>query len=244
MARLDQALVARGLFPSRERAQAAIRAGLVTVNGRPAAKASFRVEPADVLAAAGDPIGYVSRGGLKLVAALDHYGVHPAGLVCLDVGASTGGFTHVLLERGAAQVYAVDVGRDQLHPDLRKDPRVVVMEGTDVRTLGALPGLPAVLVTVDVAFISLTLVLPHLARLAPGAPVVALVKPQFEVGPGGLGKGGIVKDARARGRALDRVLAAAQAAGYRPETPIPSPVLGTEGNQEFLTVLRPGSGAH
>lgn len=241
MERLDQALVSRGLFPSRERAQEAIRAGLVTVNGRPAAKASQRVAPDAVLAASGDPVGWVSRGGLKLAAALDHFRITPAGLVCLDVGASTGGFTHVLLERGACLVYAVDVGRDQLHPDLRRDPRVVVMEETDVRTLAALPGPAPALVTVDVAFISLTLVLPHLVRLAPGAPVVALIKPQFEVGPGAVGKGGIVRDARARAQAVDRVLAAARSLGLLPEQPLPSPVLGTGGNQEFLVLFRAGA---
>lgn len=239
MERLDQALVARGLFASRERAQAAIRAGLVTVNGRPAARASQKVAPTDRLAAAGDPIGWVSRGGLKLAAALDHYRLSPAGLVCLDVGASTGGFTHVLLHRGARLVYAVDVGRDQLHPDLRRDPRVVVLEGTDVRSVAALPGPVPALATVDVAFISLTLVLPHLARLAPGAPVVALIKPQFEVGPGAVGKGGIVRDAGARGRAVDQVLAAARGLGFMPAVPMASPVPGTAGNQEYLVLLRP-----
>ncbi len=239
MQRLDQALVARGLFPSRERAQEAIRAGLVAVNGRPAAKPSQKVAAEDAVTAAGDPIGWVSRGGLKLVAALDHYRVCPDGQVCLDVGASTGGFTQVLLERGARRVYAVDVGHDQLHPDLRRDPRVTVLEGTDVRTLAALPGPPASLVTVDVAFISLTLVLPHLLRLAPGATVVALIKPQFEVGPGAVGKGGIVRDPQARAGAVARVLAAAGSLGLQAAAPMPSPIPGTAGNQEFLVRFQP-----
>src|SRR5690606_19356793 len=133
-------------------------------------------------------------GGLKLQGALDQFGIDPAGRVCLDVGASTGGFTDCLLRRGARRVYAVDVGRDQLHPSLRQDPRVVVMEETDIRSVAAMPE-PVELAAVDVSFISLTLVLPAVARLlAPAGQIVALIKPQFEVGPGGVGKGGIVRD--------------------------------------------------
>lgn len=237
--RLDRALVERGLYPSRERAQQAVRAGLVTVNGRVVTRPAEPVEAEDRIEVHGDPVGHVGRGALKLIAALDHWRVDPAGLVCLDVGASTGGFTEVLLRRGAARVYAVDVGHGQLHPRLRADPRVVVMEGTDVRALAALPGPPPALVTVDVSFISLTLVLPHLLRLAPGAPVVALVKPQFEVGRGRVGKGGVVRDEATRRAALARVLAAAAALGYRPEAPIPSPVPGGDGNVEFLALFRP-----
>jgi 23S rRNA (cytidine1920-2'-O)/16S rRNA (cytidine1409-2'-O)-methyltransferase len=236
--RLDVALVQRGLVPSRERAQEAIAAGMVLVNGRLAAKASQKVGEADQLTVTGDPIGYVGRGGLKLEAALDHFGIDPAGLACLDVGASTGGFTDCLLRRGARRVYAVDVGRDQLHPDLRRDPRVVVMEETDIRTVSHLPEPPA-LAVVDVSFISLTLVLPAVVRLlAPGGRVVALIKPQFEVGPGGAGKKGVVRDPRLREQAVNRVLGAAQGLGLWTGPVIPSPVLGTEGNQEFLTVFR------
>ncbi|MCG0238827.1 MAG: TlyA family RNA methyltransferase [Firmicutes bacterium] len=239
--RLDVALVQQGFYPSRQRAQAAIRAGLVSVNGRVVTRPSFPVTPADRLEAAGDPIGYVSRGGLKLAAALDRFGVSPAGRVCLDVGASTGGFTQVLLERGARRVYAVDVGRGQLHPDLARDPRVVSLEETDVRTLTALPGEPPDLVTCDVSFISLTLVLPHLVRLAPGAEQILLVKPQFEVGRSGVGKGGIVRDPRRREEAVARVLTAAAALGLVSGGVVPSPILGGDGNQEFLLYLRPGA---
>lgn len=261
--RLDQALVQRGLYPSRQRAQAAIKAGMVRVNGKPATRPSQPVTAADTVESSGDPIGYVSRGGLKLAAALDRFGISPAGKVCLDVGASTGGFTQVLLERGARLVYAVDVGRGQLHPELAADPRVVSMEETDVRTLAALPpALPAPpaapalppapgpdgpdgpdgsidLVTCDVSFISLTLVLPHLVRLAPGAEMVLLVKPQFEVGRQHVGKGGIVRDPRERERAVAQVHRAGEALGLRPGGVIPSPVPGGDGNQEFLLYLRP-----
>jgi 23S rRNA (cytidine1920-2'-O)/16S rRNA (cytidine1409-2'-O)-methyltransferase len=233
--RLDVALVQRGLSPSRERAQEAINAGLVLVNGKVAAKPALKVSESDTIEVTGDPIGYVGRGGLKLEGALEQFQVDPAGLVCVDVGASTGGFTDCLLRRGARLVYAVDVGRDQLHPDLRKDPRVVNMEGTDIRTVTSLPE-PPQLASVDVSFISLTLVLPGVVRLlAPGGRVVALIKPQFEVGPGGLGKNGIVKDPKRHREAIDRVLAAAGALGLNQVgAVIDSPVLGTEGNKEFL----------
>lgn len=242
--RLDVALVQRGLTPSRERAQEAIAAGLVLVNGKPAAKASLKVAEGDELTVTGDPIGYVGRGGLKLEAALERFGISPAGLICMDVGASTGGFTDCLLQRGAALVYAVDVGRAQLHPDLRRDPRVVVMEGTDIRTLTELPQPPA-LVSIDVSFISLTLVLPAVVRLmAPGGKIVVLIKPQFEGGPGGVGKRGIVKDPKHHRAAIERVLTGAMALGLRTTDVIDSPVLGTEGNKEFLTAFRwPGAAA-
>jgi len=236
--RLDVALVQRGLVASRERAQEAIRAGLVLVNGQVAAKPSTKVGEDDRLEVTGDPIGYVGRGGLKLEGALDHFGISPAGLVCMDVGASTGGFTDCLLRRGARLVYAVDVGRDQLHPSLRGDPRVVVMEGTDIREVSDLPERPQ-LASVDVSFISLTLVLPAVVRLlAPGGLVVALIKPQFEVGPGGVGKGGIVRDKREHQRAIRRVQDAAAGLGLLLGEVIESPVRGTEGNREFLTVFR------
>jgi len=236
--RLDVALVQRGLVPSRERAQEAIAAGLVLVDGRPAAKPALKTTDDTQIQVTGDPIGYVGRGGLKLEGALDRFAISPAGLVCMDVGASTGGFTDCMLRRGARLVYAVDVGRDQLHADLRRDPRVVVMEGTDIRTVTALPEAPA-LASIDVSFISLTLVLPAVARLlAPGALIVALIKPQFEVGPGHVGKKGIVKDPRQHRSAVDRVLSAAQALGLRCGEVMDSPVLGTEGNKEFLTTFQ------
>lgn len=237
--RLDTYLVERGLYPSRARAQAAIRAGLVRVNGEPATRPARPVRPGDRVEALGDPVGYVSRGAHKLLAALDHWGVDPAGKACLDVGASTGGFTEVLLRRGAARVYAVDVGHGQLHPSLRADPRVLALEGTDVRALADLPGPAPELVTVDVSFISLRLVLPHVRRLAPGAAVIALVKPQFELGPGRVGKGGVVRRPEDRRRAVASVLAAAEAAGYRVRGTIPSPLPGGDGNQEFLVFLDP-----
>ncbi len=235
--RLDVALVRRGLVPTRERAQEAVRAGMACVNGAVVSKAAWKVVPADLLTVTGDPIGYVGRGGLKLAAALDRFAVNPSGRVCLDIGASTGGFTDCLLRRGAARVYAVDVGRTQLHATLRDDSRVVVMEETDVRSLESLPEAPS-LATVDVSFISLTRILPVIPRLlSPGGQVVALVKPQYEVGPGGLGKGGIVKDAALRQAAIARVLAAAVEAGFAVGEPMPSPILGAEGNQEFLVLL-------
>ncbi len=191
----------------------------------------------DRIEVAGDPIGYVGRGGLKLQGALDRFGIDPAGRVCLDVGASTGGFTDCLLRRGARRVYAVDVGRDQLHPSLRADSRVVAMEETDIRAVEALPE-PVALAAVDVSFISLTLVLPAVVRLlAPDGQIVALIKPQFEVGPGGVGKGGIVRDPAQHRRAVDRVLAAAEALGLACRQVIESPILGTEGNREFLAWL-------
>lgn len=238
--RLDVALTQRGLVPSRERAQEAIGAGMVLVNGKVAAKPALKVGENDTIEVTGDPIGYVGRGGLKLEGALERFQIDPAGLVCMDVGASTGGFTDCLLRRGARLVYAVDVGREQLHPDLRRDQRVVVMEGTDIRHVTELPELPQ-LVAIDVSFISMTLVLPAVVRLmAPGGQIAALIKPQFEVGPGQVGKKGIVKEPKQHQAAIDRVLGAASALGLRAGEVIESPLLGTEGNKEFLTTLRVG----
>ncbi|MFO7273566.1 MAG: TlyA family RNA methyltransferase [Bacillota bacterium] len=243
--RLDVALVTRGHFPSRERAQEAIAAGMVRVNGQVATKPARKVGPQDRIEVTGDPIGYVGRGGLKLQGALDRFGIDPAGRVCLDVGASTGGFTDCLLRRGARRVYAVDVGRDQLHPRLRADPRVVVMEETDIRAVGALPE-PVELAAVDVSFISLTLVLPAVVRLlAPSGQIVALIKPQFEVGPAGVGKGGIVRDPAQHRLAVDRVLRCAGELGLQCRQVIESPIRGTEGNREFLAWLVPaGNHSH
>lgn len=235
--RLDVALVSQGHFPSRERAQEAIAAGMVRVNGQVTTKPARRVKAGDRIEVTGDPIGYVGRGGLKLEGALDQFGIDPAGWVCLDVGASTGGFTDCLLRRGARRVYAVDVGRDQLHPSLRADSRVVVMEETDIRAVASLPE-PVALAAVDVSFISLTLVLPAVVRLlAPHGQIVALIKPQFEVGPGGVGKGGIVRDPAQRQVAVNRVLGRAEELGLACRKLIESPILGTEGNREFLAWL-------
>ena len=238
--RLDQLLVERGLAPSRARAQSLILAGLVRVEGVLADKAG-RAVAADAsveVVAADHP--WVSRGGVKLAAALDAFGVSPAGKRCLDVGASTGGFTHVLLERGAAQVVALDVGRGQLDWRLRQDPRVVVKEGVNARYVAReeLPG-PFGLITVDVSFISLRLVLPALvALLAERSDIVVLVKPQFEAGRTQVAKGGVVRDPVVREGAIEGVLAAARELGLECVARIPSPIPGPAGNVEELAHLR------
>ncbi len=220
---------------SRARAQAAIAAGLVTVNGAVLAKASQIIRPDDQVTAA-QPHPYVSRGGIKLKAALDAFGLDPSGLACLDCGASTGGFSDVLLRAGAAHVTAVDTGRDQFHASLRDDPRIALMEGTDVRALRPvdLPGAPAFLVC-DVSFISLSLVLPALTRLAaPSAVLIALVKPQFDVGRAATGKGGVVKDAAAALGSVARIESEVMALGWRLVGRIDSPIPGGDGNTEYL----------
>lgn len=236
--RLDQLLVDRGLVESRARARALILAGQVLVNGQKAAKAGQLVDSdarLEVLA----PMPYVSRGGLKLEAALDRFGISVEGRVCLDIGASTGGFTDCLLKRGASRVYAVDVGRGQLDWRLRNDPRVIVLEGLNARYLGREHIPEAVdLAVCDVSFISVTLILPRLPPLlAPGGEMVILVKPQFEVGRGQVGKGGIVRDPELQQAACRKVAAAVESLGFRAEW-IPCPVPGAEGNQEFLLHAR------
>lgn len=238
--RLDQALVRRGLYPTRERAQGAIDAGMVRVNGQAARKPSLKVGGGDSIEVDGDPVPYVSRGGLKLQAALDEFEINVSDLTALDVGASTGGFTDCLLQRGARRVYAVDVGRGQMAPSLRGDPRVVVMEETDIREVSGLPEAIDI-ATVDVAFISLTKVLPTVQRLVrPGGAIVALIKPQFEVGYGKVGKGGIVRDPKAHREAVESVVRAAQGLGLSVCGTMASPVLGAEGNREFLAIFRKG----
>jgi 23S rRNA (cytidine1920-2'-O)/16S rRNA (cytidine1409-2'-O)-methyltransferase len=238
--RLDLLLVDRGLAPSRERARALILAGQVTVNGQPAVKAGMGV-PADAevaLVAKDHP--YVSRGGLKLAHALETFGLDVTGAVALDIGASTGGFTDVLLQRGARQVTALDVGHGQLDWGLRNDPRVVVHEHVNARHLqpGEVPG-PFDIVAIDVSFISLRHILPVVPpRLAPGGHVVALVKPQFEAGRGDVQRGGLVTDPAVHARVLDEVRAAARAVGLTPMADTPSPITGATGNQEFLLHLR------
>ncbi len=249
--RLDRLLVERGLSPSRERARGVILAGQVFVGGRRVDKAGALVDPGVEVEVRSDPIPYVSRGGVKLAAALDAFGVDPAGRVCLDAGASTGGFTDCLLRRGARLVYAVDVGYGQLAWTLRQDPRVVAIERCNVRHLDW-PGLrrraaaaggrpdPARpdLATIDVSFISLEKVLPAVSRLlAPPGTVVALVKPQFEVGRGRVGRGGVVRDPALHREVLERVCAAAVRLGYRVRDVAASPLLGPEGNREFLAHL-------
>lgn len=234
--RADRVLVARGLFDSRARAQAAIAAGLVSVDGKQIGKPSEMIA-ADAVIEAREAYEWVSRAGLKLEAALDAAGLDVKGLEALDVGASTGGFTQVLLARGAVRVHAVDVGRDQLHARLRADPRVVSLEATDIRdvVVGTLP--PAGVVTIDVSFISLEQVLPAaLAHAAPGGHLVALVKPQFEVGRDWLSKGGIVKDAAARAEVVARIAARLEGLGWRVMHRLSSPILGGDGNEEFLLV--------
>ena len=238
--RLDLLLVARGLAPSREKAQAMILAGLVAVDGRRAQKAGEAVAEDAELTVAGPPHPYVSRGGLKLAAALDHFGLDPRGRVCLDVGASTGGFTDCLLQRGAARVYAVDVGYGQLDAKLRSDPRVVVRERVNARALSrAEVPEPVDLATVDVSFISLRLVLPAIVGLlAPGAGLVALVKPQFEAGRGEVPRGGVVKSEATRRRVVSEIESACRKLGLEVLGTIASPIRGARGNEEFLLGFR------
>ena len=227
--------MAEGLAPSRARAQALIAAGVVTLDGRVADKPGLRVPAAAVLAVTGDPLPWVSRAALKLVHALDVFGIDPAGLVALDLGASTGGFTEVLLARGATEVWAVDVGHGQLHPRLRDDPRVHAREGLNVRALTPDDVPPPGLMVADLSFIPLATALPAaLALCPPGARLVALVKPQFEVGPAAVGKGGIVRDAAAIAGARARVRAFLETSGWTAAGEAESPILGGDGNAEFL----------
>jgi len=238
--RADVALVEQGLAPSRARAAALILAGEVLAGDRPVAKAGDLVDVEAVLRLRSGPMPFVSRGGLKLAHALDTFGIDPRGLVALDVGASTGGFTDCLLQRGAAQVTCVDVGHGQLDWKIASDARVRVLDKTNIRIAPAdlLPQ-RVDLIVIDVSFISLRLVLPALLQFAkPGAAVVALVKPQFEVGRADIGKGGIVRDDAARARALAEVRAAAAELGYQVGADTVSPITGGKGNVEFLLALR------
>ncbi|WP_132028458.1 TlyA family RNA methyltransferase [Aquabacter spiritensis] len=233
-ARIDKLLVARGFFESRARAQTAIESGLVTVDGAVISRASEAV-PTDAAIVAQAPHPFVSRGGVKLDAALDAFGFAVEGRVALDVGASTGGFTDVLLRRGARRVYAVDVGREQFHASLRDHPSVRLLESTDARTLSAdLVPDPIDLVVADVSFISLALVLPAaLSLVQPGAGLVALVKPQFEAGPGRVRKG-IVRDPAVHEEVCARIAAHVVDLGWQVKGLIPSPITGGDGNREFL----------
>ena len=239
--RLDQLLVERGLAPSRSRAADLVRRGCVTAGGTLATKPGALFGEDAALAVTDDAALAVSRGGLKLAAAFDAFGLDPKGRICLDIGASTGGFTEALLERGAAKVYAVDVGREQLHKRLAADARVVSLEATDARMLDSrlVPDRVGAIVA-DVSFISLTLALPAALRLAsPGAFLIALVKPQFEAGREAIGKGGIVRDAvdRARAVAIVRQFIADQP-GWTELGELPSPIRGGSGNEEFLLAAR------
>jgi 23S rRNA (cytidine1920-2'-O)/16S rRNA (cytidine1409-2'-O)-methyltransferase len=234
--RADQALVARGLAASRARARMLIEAGAAFVNGQVIDKASRGVAAGDVLEVRGEPLPWVSRGGLKLAHGLAHFGYDATGRVCLDVGASTGGFTEVLLHAGAARVYAVDVGHGQLAESLKADPRVVSREGVNARYLSAaeVPE-PVGAVVCDASFISLQTVLAApLALAAPGAWAIALVKPQFQAGPQDVGKGGVVKDAGVRARVCAEAADWFAARGWRVDGLVESPILGPEGNVEFL----------
>jgi 23S rRNA (cytidine1920-2'-O)/16S rRNA (cytidine1409-2'-O)-methyltransferase len=236
--RADRLLVDRGIFESRAKAQAAIAAGLVTADGARVAKPSDTLRSDAVIeATAAHP--FVSRGGVKLAAALDAGPIDPAGRVCLDVGASTGGFTELLLTRGARKVYAVDVGRDQLHPRVRSHPRVVSLEGTDIRSL--LPAAmdePASLVVIDVSFISLALVLPAALTLAArSCDLVALIKPQFEAGREHVKKG-FVRNPAVHDAVCRSITVLARSLGCEVQSVLPSPIAGGDGNREFLLIAR------
>jgi 23S rRNA (cytidine1920-2'-O)/16S rRNA (cytidine1409-2'-O)-methyltransferase len=238
--RVDLLLVERGLVPSRERARALILAGRVLVSEQKVEKAGAPVPDDAVIRLLGEEMPYVSRGGFKLAAALDHWKIDVSGRACLDVGASTGGFTDCLLQHGAAHVTAVDTGFGQIAMKLRNDPRVRLVERTNARFLapGALAeaGMPDLtLLVIDVSFISATLLLEPVLAAAPGLrEAVILVKPQFEVGRGNVGKGGIVRDPQAHQQAIERVAACVESLHWEAIETIPSPITGTEGNHEFL----------
>ncbi len=235
--RLDKVLVQRGLVETRERAQALIMAGAVYVAGQRADKPGRRI-PVDAPIEVRERMPYVSRGGYKLAAMLDYLNLDVTGWTCVDVGASTGGFTDVLLQRGARKVYAIDVGYGQLAWKLRQDPRVVVMERTNIRHVTALPEM-CDLATIDVSFIGLRLVLPRVRALVrPQGWIIALIKPQFEAGPSQVGKGGIVRDPQVHKQVLERVLGEARQLELGLQALIVSPIRGAEGNVEFLAAWR------
>ena len=243
--RLDQYLVQHGLIQSRERAKAMIMAGVVYVNGQKADKAGDMVKEDAVVEVRGHDIGYVSRGGLKLEKAMQVFPLSPRGKVCMDIGASTGGFTDCMLQNGAAKVYAVDVGYGQLAWSLRSDPRVVCMERTNVRYLTPeqIPE-PLDFGTVDVSFISLKLILPALRTLLkPEGQLVCLVKPQFEAGREKVGKKGVVRDPAVHREVLEQFLINAAEADFTVKEMTFSPIRGPEGNIEYLGHLTVGAGA-
>lgn len=234
--RLDALLLIRGLVESRSKAQALIMAGKVRVNGIVTTKAGMHI-PADSHVDVESVLPYVSRGGLKLAAGLDSFKIDPQGMTCADVGASTGGFVDALLQRGVTRVYAIDVGYGQLAWKLRQDKRVVVMERTNARHLETLPE-PVNLVTIDVSFISLKLILPAVVKwLTPIASVVALVKPQFEAGREQVGKGGVVRERAVHRQVLEDVIGFAAGIELNLLGLISSPITGPAGNQEFLLYL-------
>ena len=237
--RLDQLILLRGLAPTLEKAQALIAAGQVLVNDQPADKVGSLFAENSEIRLKGKTSPYVSRGGLKLAAGLDHFQIDPTGFVCADIGASTGGFTDCLLQRRAAKVYAIDVGYGQLAWKLRQDSRVVVMERTNARNLK--PGdlnEPLDLAVIDASFISLKTLLPPLLVFFPGAiRVLALIKPQFEVGRGQLGTGGVVRDRSLHEKVIEEIREFAGELGLVPAGVSPSPILGPKGNREFLIYL-------
>jgi len=246
--RLDLALVERALVPSRERARALILAGRVLVREQKVDKPGTSIAEDAPIRLLGEEQQYVSRGGLKLAAALDHWQIAVSGRDCLDIGASTGGFTDCLLQHGAAHVTAVDTGFGQIAMKLRNDPRVHLVERTNARlleagALAAVSGSPELtLLVMDVSFISATLVLPAVLAAAPGLEeAVILVKPQFEAGRGNVGKGGIVRDPQAHQQAIDRVAECVRSLGWQVVETIPSPITGMEGNREFLLYSRRAS---
>ncbi len=242
--RLDVTLVERGLIASREKAKATIMAGSVSVNGQRVDKPGTQVTEKDVITVARDTCPYVGRGGLKLEKALDVFALDLTGAVCVDMGASTGGFTDCMLQRGADKVYAIDVGYGQLDWKLRTDPRVVNIERTNIRYMD--PDLveePAKLVTIDVSFISLALILPVASRVAAGdGHILALVKPQFEAGREQVGKNGIVRDPAVHREVIRKVRDLAPSMGLTAVGLDYSPVTGAKGNIEYLMLLRPGRG--
>ncbi len=236
--RLDKLVLEMGLAPTRQRAQALIRAGQVLVDNVPSDKPGTLVSPDAQLRTRGEPLPFVSRGGLKLQAALDAFNVDPNDQVCADLGASTGGFTDCLLQRGAKMVFAIDVGYGQLAWSIRQDERVVVMERTNARHLESLPISPSLIVG-DLSFISLAKILPAINKIAASpATAVLLIKPQFEVGRGNVGSGGVVRDPAIRQAAIDDVRSAAEHLGWTWNGSIPSPIAGAKkGNIEELVHL-------
>ena len=238
--RLDLFIVKKGLAPTRQRARALIMAGKVLVDHQPAEKPGILVHDEDDVTLKGTDIGYVSRGGLKLEKALQVLDTDIAGFTCLDVGASTGGFTDCLLQHGAIRIYAVDVGYGQLAWKLRQDPRVVVMERTNIRhmPIDDLPQ-PVDLVTIDVSFISLKIVVPAVLKfMKEDARILALIKPQFEVGKGLVGKGGVVRDPTLHTKVIEDLTVYFSHRGLATEFVIPSPILGPKGNKEFVISLK------
>lgn len=238
--RLDVAVFAQGLAESRQKAQLLIDAGCVFVQGKPIRKASFAVsDDAEIHLEGKLPLPYVGRGGLKLEGALREFGISPSGLIAADIGASTGGFTDCLLQNGAKKVYAIDSGREQLHPSLRADPRVVSMEECNAKTLSeSLLGERVDLAVMDVSFTSQTVLYAAInAILKPDGMLISLIKPQFEVGKSGIGKKGIVRDPKQHFKACSDVLDAAEQCGLFAQNFMRSPILGGDGNAEFIALF-------